>query len=239
MSGKRGADTAGERTRGASDTAIDSAAHGLGGRLTAIVSALALVCSGISLYQSVIKQADLHLYLPESISYTRDPDGSYEVFVLPVTVTNSGARDGIVSSLTLTARNIETGATKTLSASYFTADGYFSTKEDVSKNQKRPKEPFAPLSVPGRSAYTGTILFYPRKFDEQRVVKAAGRFQLTITAKADGAEHFGYLDRLWTTQIKPLTVTFNLPAVSRYFTGRMLSGHTVRLFREGSPKAPR
>ncbi len=62
-----------------------------GGMMAIVVSALALVFSAVSLYQTVIKQAQLHVYLPDTINYTRDPDGSFEVFVLPITVSNSGA----------------------------------------------------------------------------------------------------------------------------------------------------
>ena len=97
-----------------------------GGGLTAIVvSGLALIFSGISLYQTVIKQAQLHIFLPDTVNYTRDPDGSFEVFVLPITVSNTGARDGVLSAMKLEVRNIDTGKTKTLHASYFTAPGTF------------------------------------------------------------------------------------------------------------------
>ena len=75
-----------------------------GGMMAIIVSALALIFSAVSLYQTVIKQAQLHVYLPDTINYTRDPDGSFEVFVLPITVSNSGARDGLVSAMKLEVR---------------------------------------------------------------------------------------------------------------------------------------
>ena len=214
------------------DLALEAARHskGGGGLLAGLVSALALLFSGISLYQTVVKQAQLHVFIPDTIAYTRDPDGNYEVFILPITLTNSGARDGIVSSLKLEARNLDTGATKTFQASYFTKDGYFSTREDVTKNIKRPKTPFAPLSVPSRGAYTGTILFYPRKFDKLRVLPGAGKYELRLTASADTTEHFGWLDRFWSTQITPLKRSYELPHVSRYFEGRMMIGHSTRLF---------
>src|SRR5215470_7199621 len=66
-----------------------------------LVSALALIFSGVSLYETVLKQAHLHVFVPDGIAYTRDPDGSFEVFAIPLTVSNSGARDGIVSTLKL------------------------------------------------------------------------------------------------------------------------------------------
>ncbi len=220
-----------ELARGAAHQIASRGGAGLSSVIAAVVSALALIFSGISLYQTVVKQAQLHMFLPDTISYTREPNGNFEVFALPITITNSGARDGIVSSLKLQVRNMETGVTKVFNASYVTKDGYFSTKEDSTKNLRRPKAPFAPLSVPSRGAYTGVILFYPKQFIKERLVAKAGSFKLRLSAAADTTEHFSLLDRFWSTELAPQNFIFNLPKVSRYFAGSMLSGNTVRLFR--------
>jgi hypothetical protein len=203
-----------------------------GGMMAIIVSALALIFSAVSLYQTVIKQAQLHVYLPDTINYTRDPDGSFEVFVLPITVSNSGARDGLVSAMKLEVRNLDTGITKTLDASYFTSPGYFSTKEDITNNQRRPKAPFAPLSVAGRGSVSKTVLFYPREYEKERVVPGKGRYELKLSADAQPIEDLGALDQFWSTSIAPVTLSNHLPGVSPYFKGRMLTGHNVRMFRE-------
>ena len=100
----------------------------------------------------------MHVNLPDTLNCTPDSDGNFEVFVIPITVSNSGARDGLVSTMKLEVRNRDTGSTKTLHASYFTSPGYFSTKEDITNHQRRPKSPFEPLSVAGRASKT--ILFY-------------------------------------------------------------------------------
>ena len=202
-----------------------------GGVPAIMVSAFALMFSGVSLYQTVIKQAQLHVFVPDTISYTRDPDGSYEVFVIPVTVANSGARDGIVSSMTLEVTNKETGDSKSLQASYFVLPGYFSTKEDITKDQRRPKTPFAPMSVAGRSSETATILFYARQYQETRVVPGKGQYEIRLSSGAQPTEAMGMIDRLWTTEIKPVAMTYELPQVSQYFEGRMLIGHTARMFK--------
>lgn len=83
------------------------------------VSPLALTFSAVSLYQTVIKQARLHVNLPDTINCKPDSDGSFEVFVIPITVSNSGARDGLVSTMKLEVRNLGTGSIKTLHASYY------------------------------------------------------------------------------------------------------------------------
>lgn len=203
----------------------------VGGVPAIMVSAFALVFSGVSLYQTVIKQAQLHVFVPDSIAYTRDPDGGFEVFVVPVTVANSGARDGILSSMTLEVTNRETGVGTVLEAAYFTLPEYFSTTEDVTENKRRPKIPFAPLSVAGRSSETATILFYAREYQEAQVVPGKGQYDIRLSSGARPTEAMGFIDSLWTTEIEPVALTFELPKVSQYFEGRMLIGHTARMFR--------
>ena len=198
--------------------------------LTALVSLLALVFSGISLYQTVLKQAQLSLFVPNAIAYTRDPNGSFEVLVVPITVANSGARDGIVSSLKLKMRDPETKIVREFDASYFADPGYFSTREDITKGLARPKRAFAPLTVPGRSGYSGTVLFYPRKYSKGRVVTKAGTFELELSARMKTVERLAGIDQIWSTRIEPLAFKATLPAVSPYFRGRMLSGYSLRLF---------
>ena len=204
----------------------------LGGNTIAILaSALALAFSGISLYQTVIKQAHLNLFVPDTISYTRDPEGSFEVFAVPLTVSNSGARDGIVSSVKLEVRNSASGVRQTLEASYFAGPEYFSTKEDPANNLRRPKIPFAPLSVAGRGSFTGTVLFYARQYEKESVVSGQGRYELQLTAETTPTATLGFLDSLWSTDIAPKQFVYEMPQVSRLFEGRMFSGHSERMFR--------
>jgi len=70
----------------------------------------------------------------------------------------------------LEVRNLDTGAKKTLHASYFTSPGYFYTKEDITNHQRRPKSPFAPLSVADRGSASKTVLFYAQQYEKGRVV---------------------------------------------------------------------
>ena len=215
-----------------SQTAREVASFGTATILTGIVSMVALVFSGLSLYETVLKQANLHLYVPDTIAYTRDPNGSFEVIVVPVTVANSGARDGVVSALKLQVKNQETGRTRDFSASFVAAPGYFSIKEDYAKGQSRPKSAFAPLNIAGRSAFTGTILFYPKDYSKDRVVPGAGKFSMTLTATMDAVQDMGAIDRFWSTDIEPVNFSANLPIVSRFFDGQMMTGRSVRLFVE-------
>lgn len=201
------------------------------GALPVLASALALMFSGVSLYQTVMKQANLHLFVPDIIAYTRDPYGSFEVLAIPLTVSNSGARDGLVSSLKLEIRNTTTGAKQTLEATYVAGPDYFSAKEDVSQNIRRPKSPFAPLSVAGRDSASATVLFYARQYVDPRVVPGQGRYELILSAAARPTEALGFMDGLWTTDIAPQRYVYELPTVTRFFDGQMASGYAERMFR--------
>ena len=98
----------------ASDMATHVVVHSGGGQLTAIGTVIALVFSAYSLWETSLKQAKLDVYVTGVVTYTRDatddylaPAGGFEVFAVPVTIANSGARDAAVLSLQLDAKNSE------------------------------------------------------------------------------------------------------------------------------------
>ena len=196
---------------------------------TGIGTLLALVMSGISLYTTVLKQAELSLFVPDTISYTRDPDGGHEVIVVPVTIANSGARDAVVTHLRLALASSDGGKEKMFYATFEAGDAYFSTKEDLAARTSRPKTAFAPVTVPGRSGVARTILFYPRSDAKDRVVKSGGTFTGTVTAAHADTGGLGVLDDLLKSEIKPVSFTATLPKVAPYFDGYVLSGGSVRL----------
>lgn len=207
---------------------------GLGTFLTGGVSLLALVMSGFSLFQTVLKQPKLHLFVPDTISYTRDANGSFEVFVVPVTIANSGARDGVVSSLELKVKDRGSERERTFKATYVADQGYFSTapeeKDGTVRARPRPKFGFAPLMVSGGSGFSGTLLFYPPEYSKDRVVTKEGKFEFELSAKAKIVEKLDAIDRALAGQIQPISFNAKLPKVSRYFQGQMLTGQFVRLF---------
>ncbi|MEO1292543.1 MAG: hypothetical protein AAFV62_06900 [Pseudomonadota bacterium] len=202
-------------------------------RLSMLVALLAIFFSGVSLYQTVLKQAEIQLFVPDTIAYTRDPNGSFEVLVVPVTLSNSGAREGVVSAFTLTARNRETGREREFEATYLAEPGYLSAKEDYNAGIFRPKRAFSPIVAGGRGGHSATLLFYPRAFSEERVVPGAADLDLTIQARVVGqTDTMGVVSWLSARRIEPLALRAQLPKVSRYFDGEMMSGKNMRLFVE-------
>lgn len=212
---------------GALQTVADAVGGGHGGRLAAVVSAVALAFSGFSLWETSLKSADLKVHASTSISYLRDPFGGYEVVVMPLTIVNGGARDAAVTALHLDVANAANGKSERFHAS-FTADAaFFGTTDDVSKRQRRPKLPFAPLSVAGRAAWSGTILFYgpePKEAREARVLEPQSKVEMTLHLATPGAD--GWLDRLLGSQPAPLAMKAEVPS---YLVGAVLSGDMARL----------
>ena len=56
-------------------------------------SAIAVVASGISLWQTVLKRPILHIYAGENIAFVGDNEAGHAI-AIPLTILNSGARDG-------------------------------------------------------------------------------------------------------------------------------------------------
>lgn len=208
------------------DTTAATAAprHSLGPWLASAGSAVALIASGISLWETVLKQPSLKVHVGESMFYTRDPYGSYEVFVVPVTIVNSGAQDGAVVGLRLKLKNIESGHEDTFEATYTADASWFAGSDNLTNRSRRPKAPFSALPIAGRSAWTGTLLFYSTDVPEKRV--GTPRSQLTGQLAVSVARTDGWLDRLMGSEPSPITVAI---AVPNFLPGALLTGDLARL----------
>jgi hypothetical protein len=125
-------------------------AHG-GGRLATIISALALLFSGYSFYEAVLRAPELAVYVPPRIAYTDPdrPDSPLEVFIIPVTLANDGARTGTILSIDLTVKNTKTGDTKRF---YSAQTGSWGVE---------PVKAYAPVSLPGRVSASDAVQFFP------------------------------------------------------------------------------
>ena len=205
--------------------ATDAAENGLGGWMTAAVSGMALIASGLSLWESTLKQPDIKIYVSENMHYTRDPYGSYEVLAVPVTIANGGARDGAVLSLQLDVKNAATSQTAKFKSAYMADAQYFGGRDDVAARLKRPKLPFAPLSVAGRGAFTGTVLFYGPDPREKKLVEPMSALEMTLTVVMPRAE--GWLDRLLSASPPPpVTIKAEVP---NFLPGALYSGENAPL----------
>ncbi len=116
------------------------------------VSSVALLVSGFSLYESSLKSADLAVFVAPRIEYV-DPDrpeAVREVFILPVTLANEGARSATVMSVNLEVTNPRTKQSKMFYAARLGSWG------------EAPLRQFAPAVLPGKASYTQALQFEPR-----------------------------------------------------------------------------
>lgn len=208
------ADTAGEvRTDIQNSTQGESK---MTARLTTLVSIIALVFSGYSFYETVLKEASLRLYQPPLIHMFRQ--GFRDVLAIPITVSNDGARRGTILSFDLEVRHLKTGKTVKFQNLHFGA----SPKDDVKL--------FNPITVAGRSSYSGVVLFHALEtgafMETTGNVELPLQFKISMNMDSSG----GWLDTFNPARSTPLT--FNMKA--SYVEGfrNMESGRPTRLHDE-------
>jgi hypothetical protein len=175
-----------------------------GGWLSAGFSALAVALSCISFYMSSLQGAQLEVYIPPTIHYGRDADS--EVFAIPITIANSGARSAAVLSLELEVQNLKTNATKRYHSAFL---GEHPREAAVSNRQ------FAPLSIPGRGIFSETVRFYPVGDALPRVVDAEGEYAFRLSLNTAAPPDPSLFDRLQgRTQPAPIQFQMTLPWIS-------------------------
>lgn len=197
MTGK-GIDDAGTRH------ALEHAAHG--GRLATLLSGIALVFSGFTFYESSLKSADLAVFVPPMIHYARDGDN--DVFNIPVTITNDGAKAGTVLTMELVAENLREGAERKSARFHSAFVGEHPRGESVINRS------FAPISIAGNGTFSETIRFYPMDNPLPFLVDDKGDYRFTLKLTTAGPQASGLVDRLTGGTPEPLTFTLTLPFIS-------------------------
>jgi hypothetical protein len=182
-----------------------TAAIGYGGLQATIVSALALVISAFSLYESSFKTAEIETFIPPVIQYARDGGGDIEVFVVPVTITNSGARTGTVLSMQLDVENLKTSSVKRYYSAYL---GEHEANTDAAGRS------FAPLSIPGHATFSDSVRFYPVGNPFPKIAEEAGDFKFTLSLVTAAPQRPDLIDRLLSDNVQPVVFERTLPWVS-------------------------
>lgn len=175
-----------------------------------LTSVVALGFSGYSFYETVVKQPELRIYQPPLVYMYRQD--FRDVFAVPITISNDGARRGTVLSFDLQVMQRETG------------------KATAFQNLKFGEAPnagtrlFTPMTVPGRSSATDVVLFYatvPGSFVETTgAVKLPLRFALRMNVDTTGD---------WLAPRQPEAVVFDMTASYIQSQNQMESGHPTEL----------
>ena len=210
------------------DEALEQAVSGgKGGRFATIISALALIFSGFSFYEAVLRAPQLAVYVPPRIAYTDPdrPDSPFEVFVIPVTLANDGARTGTVLSLDLAVKNLKSGKIKRF---YSAQTGPWGVQ---------PVTAYAPVSLPGRSSQSQAVQFFPADGETlPRITdQEGGTYEFTISLNTATRDDVGI--PLLAMQTQPLTFTMQMGRMDyRMFTRT----GTIELRSKGSrPAGPK
>ena len=174
--------------RGSINNPAEIATQGLvgleGGRFAAILSAVALAFSGYSLWETSLREADVRIFVPPVIQYTSPYQNSnFEAIAVPVTLTNEGARTATVLSMELAVTDPKTNATKRFYAADF-------GRWTMEKTRSGAYDPFAPISLAGRTSRTEQVLFYTRGEEEkpEQLIRETGpyNFKLTLEQAEEG-----------------------------------------------------
>lgn len=185
--------------------------------ITASVSAVALLFSGYSLWESSLKDPDLKIFVPPVIQFAAPYQNSnMEIVAIPVTITNEGARTGTVLSMELKVKNLKSGEEKRFYAADF-------GRWTMEKARAFAFQPFAPISLAGNASRTESVLFYTRGDEEkvQELIRDLGAYQFTLTVEQ--AEEGNILG-----QGKPPSVTFEREL--RWFDARSFQNGTIPLY---------
>jgi hypothetical protein len=183
-------------------------------RASSITSILALTFSGYSLWESSLKHSDLKVFVAPVIRYASPyQDSNFEVFAVPLTISNDGARTGTIMSMGL---EVSDGKR---SKRFFSADfGQLS----IEKSRTGDFRPFVPIPLPGRGSYTEVVLFQARTDETvMQIVGDAGNFTFKLSLDAALNENLGPVDRFLRKDPQPLSFEMVLPELA----GRSAARH--------------
>ncbi len=145
--------------------------------LGTLLSIVALIVSGFTLWEGTLKQAKISMFVPAVAHYAAPYNNSnFEVFAIPVTLVKDGARTATVMSLDLTVTDRKNGAQKRFYAADF---GRWS----MERTRAGTYQPFAPISLAGKTSRTESVLFYTRGDSEKpdQIVREIGTYGFELS----------------------------------------------------------
>jgi hypothetical protein len=174
-----------------------------------LMSLVALMFSGFSLYEAVLRAPQLSLYVAPRIDYT-DPDrpeAVREVFILPLTIANDGARPAAVLALNLEVIDPRSQKKKMFYGARLGTWG------------ETPLRPFAPIVLSGRAIFSNPVQFEPRQGETvPRILDSgAGKYGFKLTVETASARQIA---GLIVGAVPPLEFEMQMEDLDyRYFNG--------------------
>jgi hypothetical protein len=176
--------------------------------LPTLMSVMALLFSGYSLYESALRAPQLSIFVAPRIDYT-DPDrpeAVREVFIVPLTIANDGARPATVQAINLEVVNSRTNQSKAFYAARLGSWG------------EMPLKPFTPAVLAGRATYSQALQFEPRVGETvARILDLEpGRYTFTLTLDVAAAQGSWFVPG----SVAPLQFEMQIGQLDyRYFQG--------------------
>ena len=181
------------------------------GRFSTFIAAVALLFSAFSFYETVLRRPDMRVFVPPVIKYAHPGRNNFEVFNIPLTLSNFGARPGTVLSLDLTVTNVKSGEKKRF---YSAAIG------EWRKAKTGGVQSFKPISVAGKMSHSTDLLFYTREGEQiNRITdQEGGSFQFDLTLNLVPVDDIWLLDKIWPSKVAPVRFEMSIGALDyRYF----------------------
>ncbi len=161
----------------------------------ALLSLVAVIISATTLYITELRRAEISVLVSETAYLGRDANGSAEVALVPITIVNTGARDGVVREITLTVEPLDDAGAPTAERTFFAAH--------IGVAPGRGNAPFTPIAALRQTALSRPILFYPTR-PGPSVIDAAGRYRLTLRYRIEtGSSPLDALEALWEDAAPP------------------------------------
>jgi hypothetical protein len=205
------------------EIAVETVAHSdSGGRVAAVISAIALVLSLYSLWETSLKRADLHVFVPPVVHYAApNQNSNFEVIAIPVTIANEGAQTGTVLTMELAVTDPRTNQTKR----FYSADFGRWTME---RTRSGAYQPFAPIALLGHSSRTESVLFYTRGEEEKpdQLIREPGPYRFILRLEEAADDGPGPFDWLWRRQ--PTRLTFEREL--RFYDARAFNTGTLPMY---------
>ncbi len=197
------------------DTATEMAISGKTdrhGRWGTIISLIALGFSGVSLYETVLKQARPSVYVPETMLFGRGA-GNGAAIVLPVTIANHGSRDTVVTKLSLLVRKQGAVEVRTMASMY--------TGDTPGAHERL----FTPIPIAGHNSSAGGVVF-TLAGSERRSLFEKGPYEFCLTIQAETGDYPGI--SAWLPAFQPASLYFQatFPDIPE---GQLIGGSVLTL----------
>jgi hypothetical protein len=174
-------------------------------RAALFISFVSLAFSGVSVYETVLRQPQLTIFTGCNWQYGRGPGSFDEYFIIPVTVANDGARGGTVLAVAFT---LDKGGRSKAYAGNFTVAGV----------DDKTRQLFAPLAVAGHASATASIVFTQRTPTGPPLFGEPGGYDAALKLRTAVGISYGLIDQLFASPVpevhlKPVLERLDIAAV--------------------------